>query len=483
VTGEMFRAPSPPAYAPLPEADAQRIVDAAFEILRDVGAQFDPEPEVLDLFAKARCDVSPAGVVKFEAEVVREALHGMGRQVTLWNREGDSCIEIREGNTCFFPGMTAIKVLDGALGEARTSGREDLVTIARIADALPELDGVCLPCKIVEHSDVHGEMEEFAALVSSTSKPLEFLCESAAGLDAAIEMAAAIRGGADRLAKQPYFLHIITPLPLCYAKCHTDQILRAVRSGVPVGLGTVNIGGASTPISIAGNIAHALATDLAGMLLGQLAMPGSFCVGSSDVGFIDPATGSMGGFSQEWLAEQAVNQIRRGLGIPSLTSIAGSNDSRVFDAAAVADLTASMLIAFHSRPALCGYLGMIDGGLTFSLHALLFCHELASMLRSLWRGIRVDDEMLALDLVREVGPRGNYLAQRHTAKHCRTELWRPRYLAAAGFTGSPERDLVARIDAHLAEILEAHRCVPLAEPLRGELRAILERRGASAQGC
>ena len=49
------------------------------------------------------------------------------------------------------------------------------------------------------------------------------------------------------------------------------------------------------------------------------------------------------------------------------------------------------------------------------------------LLRTLWQGVRIDDEMLALDLAREVGPRGNYLAHRHTVSHCREQLWNSRY--------------------------------------------------------
>ena len=473
------RSGNTPPYDPLPEAAAWRIVDAALAILRETGVQFDADPELLDLFAGAGCDVSAAGLVKFDADCVRAALDSVAKSVTLWNRAGTESIEIRDGNTCFFPGMTAIRVIDWTTGETRASCREDLATIARVGDALPEIDGVCVPCKIVEHSNLQGEIEEFAVLAANTSKPLEYLCESDAALEAAIEMAAALRGGAERLAEKPYFLHGVTPLPLCYAKCHSDQILRAVRSGVPLAVGTVNIGGASTPISIAGNLAHALATDLAALVLGQLVRRGSFCIGCSDVGFMDPASGGLGGFSQSWLAEQAVGQICRLLGIPSLTGMAGRNRAARFDDTAIADLTASMLHTFHSRPATCDYLGLVEGGLTYSLHALLFCHDLIGMLRSLWRGIRVDDETLAVDVVRAVGPRGNYLAQPHTVAHCREELWQSRYLRRPPRAPGERVGVSERIAADLREILATHRPEPLDASSRARLRAILELRGAA----
>ena len=78
--------------------------------------------------------------------------------------------------------------------------------------------------------------------------------------------------------------------------------------------------------------------------------------------------------------------------------------------------------------------------MTFSLEALLYCNEVAGWLRRVWKGIRVDEETLALDVTRSVGPGGHYLGEEHTAKHCRTELWNPKYF---GFqrrrAGKPRR--------------------------------------------
>jgi len=84
-----------------------------------------------------------------------------------------------------------------------------------------------------------------------------------------VDMAAAIRGGRKELVEKPYFLHCVTPLPLYYAKPHIDQLVEAVEAGVPVTAGTVTIGGASAPITIAGCVVHSLATDLTAIVLSQ----------------------------------------------------------------------------------------------------------------------------------------------------------------------------------------------------------------------
>jgi trimethylamine--corrinoid protein Co-methyltransferase len=174
--------------------------------------------------------------------------------------------------------------------------------------------------------------------------------------------------------------------------------------------------------------------------------------------------------------------VRRHLELPSFTGAAGYSNARSFDADAVAELTLSMMQTFYSRPATIDYLGSLDQGLTYSLHGLLLCDDLAGLLRTLWQGVRVDAEMLALDLAKEVGPRGNYLAHRHTVSHCREQLWPSRYFGPAMPLSSdvkPHRDLHARIDEDLRRIVANHRPPALDAALAGRLKDIREEFGRS----
>jgi trimethylamine:corrinoid methyltransferase-like protein len=291
-------------------------------------------------------------------------------------------------------------------------------------------------------------------------------------------MAAAVRGSREALAEKPYFLQIVTPLPLTYWRTHIDQIILGARSGIPMSIGTLPIGGASAPITMAGCIVNSLATDFAAMVLGQLARRGSFVIGSSDVRFMEPATGGMGNFPQTWLADIAVHQVRRHLGLPSFTGIAGRSVARRFNQDAVWEISATFMQAFFSRPATLDYCGLLDNGITFSLHALCLCDELAALLRTMWQGLRVDAETMALELAHAVGPRGNYLAQVHTARHCREQQWPARYLGThipLSIGAKPDRELFERIDADLHTILAEHRPAPLPPALAAALADIQAR--------
>ena len=106
--------------------EAQRIIDAAMELLDTSGVVFEPGSQALQIFTDNGCDVSSDGIVRIAPELVYEALSSTAKTVKIWSRDGSANIRIDKDHTCFFPGMTCIKVFDLETGEARGSSREDL---------------------------------------------------------------------------------------------------------------------------------------------------------------------------------------------------------------------------------------------------------------------------------------------------------------------------------------------------------------------
>jgi trimethylamine:corrinoid methyltransferase-like protein len=468
-------------YKPLSDDDAEKIVTAAIRFVSEIGVKFDPEPRAMELFSKAGCDVSD-GIVKFPDELVRSSVDSVGRSFRLWNRPGEEFLDFDDQHTNFMAGVTCSNVVDLETGKQRPATADDIATITRVADSLANIDGMCLPCKIAEKPNIAGQIEEFATMARNTSKPLSYLCEDEQPLEAAIEMATAIRGGAEQLRNKPYFCFFVTPLPLYFAEIHINHIFQCVENGIPLTSLTVTIGGASAPVTVAGSVVQSLATDFACIVLSQLIEKGSYCGCGSVLAFIDPMSGQMGGLPEMDLGELAKSQALRHLGLPPAGSLAGGVGGARFGQYAVSLATASMLRTFYSRPGHSWHLGIIDSGTTFSLHALLYCNELAGYVRRMWTGIQVDDETLALDIARSIGPGGDYLAEMHTANHCRKELWNTKYFQAAlmsqtgGDSGS-ERDLINEIDADLQEILANHQPEPLADSVRKQIDAILKNHG------
>ena len=462
------------AYEILSEKDINNIMDAVYELLRDVGARFDPDPRVLDLFSAAGCDVSSKGVVKIPRRLIESAVDSTQKDVEILDRNGYA---IETEGMSFAAGMTCVNVIDLKTGQRRPSTREDLATITRVVDALGDIDSIYPPCKIVERSNVQGDIDEFAIMVSNTTKPIGYLSEFPEALKAAIEIAAAVRGGKDRLKEKPYFSFSICPMPLYYSQKEIDQLFIAIENDIPVDSGSITLGGGNAPITVAGNLVNCIATDLAVIVFSQLIKKGCYFSAGTEAGFMDPMTGNVGGFPETMLSELARNQIYRKLGF-SAGSTAGEGLTPAFDQHCVSTISSTMMHAFYSGADSLSYLGGIEWGMTYSLHSLLFCNEMAGMIRRMERGIEVNEDTLAMDTTKKVGLTCDYLAQAHTAAHCRTELWQPRYQRGMNFETweqGGKKDLKDLIDEDLHEILTTHKPEPLSNHVKKQINDILRK--------
>ena len=58
--------------------------------------------------------------------------------------------------------------------------------------------------------------------------------------------------------------------------------------------------------------------------------------------------------------------------------------------------------------------GMLDSGLIFSYAQLVIDNDIFKMIRKVMQGMHVDDENLAVDIIKSVGPGGDFLMQDHT---------------------------------------------------------------------
>ena len=96
----------------LPEADVEKIVGAAFELMRDIGLKFDPEPRAMELLSGAGCEILSDGVVKFPEALVRKSIASVAKGFRLWDRPGAEHIEFSEKHTVFTAGVTCPNVID-----------------------------------------------------------------------------------------------------------------------------------------------------------------------------------------------------------------------------------------------------------------------------------------------------------------------------------------------------------------------------------
>jgi len=126
-------------------------------------------------------------------------------------------------------------------------------------------------------------------------------------------------------------------------------------------------------------------------------------------------------------------------------------------------------------------LGMIESGMTFDFGQLVMDDEFAGMIKQCVRGIRVDDEALAVDIIGEIGPFGDFLSHDHTMAHMR-ETSQPALIdrrVREDWQRSGSTTVQDRALARARAILETHIPTPLPDGVADELAAII--RGAERE--
>jgi trimethylamine--corrinoid protein Co-methyltransferase len=119
--------------------------------------------------------------------------------------------------------------------------------------------------------------------------------------------------------------------------------------------------------------------------------------------------------------------------------------------------------------------GLLHGSRVWSFEDLLMDCEIFDIIYHMMKGIVVDDESLAIETIRSVGPGGNFLSQKHTKNHMR-ELWVPKYMDRRPYDVWEEKQDGARDWARekAKQILATHQPDPLDPKIIGELKKIAE---------
>ncbi len=460
------------------DSDAERIIDGALELLQEIGVKFDSHPMALELFSSAGCKIAEDGVVMIPSSLVKESIESAGKSTRVWNREGTDFYELAPGNTVFSADIGAPNIIDPVTGDRRPSTEEDLATVTRVADALQNIDAVGLTCGIIDQPRKIAEIAEFVTIATNTTKPLYFRCEYPRSLEAVIDVAVSIRGSRENLKEKPYFPFWITPMPLHYPDSVVEQLFLAVETGIPIAIGTANIGGISAPVTVAGNLVNGLATFISGMVLAQLISRGCFCMDSTLPVYMDAATGEVAGWPEVFMSELARRQIDSMLGFQTQCATAGSTISAQFNEQGIAETSMDMIYSISNPATYYSGIGGVEAGISYSIQSLVLCNEIAGMLRRIWKGVETDDQHLALDVTRDVGSQGSYMLQMHTAKFSRKELWRPKYLERGmwdDWVNGSKKDLVDRINEDIKRIMETHKPEPLPGPVKEDIARIVKK--------
>ena len=154
----------------------------------------------------------------------------------------------------------------------------------------------------------------------------------------------------------------------------------------------------------------------------------------------------------------------------------GCSDSKRVDAQAGLEVGFSVLTSTLNGQNLIHDIGFLESALITSFEMYILSDEAIGMAKHIARGVRVDKETLAADVIDTVGHTGHFLDQEHTLSNFRKEFFFPKILDRTNYT-SWERDGAKTLDIRLAEkaddILGSHKTEPILPAARKEIDRIL----------
>jgi trimethylamine--corrinoid protein Co-methyltransferase len=206
--------------------------------------------------------------------------------------------------------------------------------------------------------------------------------------------------------------------PLCLDSNMAEILIDYVKLGLPQSLDTMPAGGTTAPITAAGTLAQGVAETLCGLILGYSVDPNAII--SIDVlpTKADMQTGNYNYASPERIVVQAANMqmMSEYYGCPSGTH-GGRTDSTYPGYQAGMEKALSMLMPLLAGCVGIGTLGALENCMMFSPQQLVIDNDLVGSVRCLLNGFEVNDETLAVDVIKEIGPNGSFLNHEHTLHH------------------------------------------------------------------
>jgi trimethylamine--corrinoid protein Co-methyltransferase len=415
-------------YKPLSQDKIGRIHGSALRVLEEVGVKVDL-PEALEIFsdAGARVDVENK-LVRIPARIVEKYIASAPSTVVLYGREPKNSLTLVDTRVYMGTGGAALKVIDPSTGEKRQSNLEDIARLAKLTDGLDNIHFYTIPCTAQDIPQDKVAVNEFYASILNTSKHVMGPAHSPQDVNDVIDMAAIICGGKDKLREQPFISFVASWMvsPLTFDPEVTKILMEMVKGGIPVALSSAPMAGATSPITMAGTLTQLHAEEMAGIVFTQLIKPGAPVLYGGIPGMADMYDLSYKAGGVEFGSmNAAISQLATYIDIPNYCS-AGITEAKIPGIQAIYEKTFSICqCALAGSNYVHHAAGVLESILTIGYGQFVIDNEIIGMAMKMVAGIEVDADRLAVDVIREVGPGGNFFSTRHTRKYLRDEYLEP----------------------------------------------------------
>ncbi len=455
-------------YQPLTGEEIERIHETSIRVFEEVGLEVN-NSIARDLFQQAGARVDGERVT-FPGALVMELIGKAPSKVDLCGRQSRHDLSLEKTKVHIGTGGTALSVLDIHTGEKRPATVRDMADLARLCDALDHVHFFMLPVYPHGVPQAEADVNRFAPALLNTTKHVVGGVYSVEGIRKVVEIAALMAGSPEALRERP-FISMVTCMisPLKLDQHYGDLLMEVARLGIPLVTPTEPLCGSTAPVTLAGNLVVQNVETLAGIMLAQLVNPGTpvlyGCI-SSTVNLRDMRY--LSGPVEMGLLSAGAAQLAQRYHLP-IYATAGMSDSKVPDAqAGYEKMATTMLVATAGANLIHDAAGFLEFCMTASLEQCVIDDEINGMVMRAVEGIRVDDESLAYDVIRSVGPGGHFTAHPHTVDHMRREFYFPQLSdreLRENWESAGAPDARQRARERALAILQDHKPEPLPDPV------------------
>ena len=463
----------------LSEREINDIHEASLAILRDTGVLVHHK-EMLELLGQAGAQVdSTTNIARLPERLVMESAAQAGKTYTLYGRDPARVARFGQGDFVLMSSPGQYAWIDAETGRRRSATIPDARDAIRLADALDNVTIAGAMAQPEEISERYRDVFLTGELVKGTVKPTRCWVRNGATARYILEIYRAVAGGEEALRTRPMIEAFLEPIsPLQLPRDGLDIVQEFARAGQPVSIGPMAMVSGTGPGTLAGTLAQENAEILAGVVVTQALAPGTPITYGGIPHIMDPRTGICSfGSPEQGLMAVAMVQMGRFYQFPIYINV-GLTDAKTLDAQAGAEKGTTMLLGALAGADMFGHAGICGTDHAAGLAWLLADHELMAYVKRIARGFDVTAETLATDVIEQVGPGGSFLAEEHTVKHFRNELWLPdtawtrQTWDAWATDGHPT--IGDRLRNEVSRILREHEPKPIDEALTCEIDGIVD---------
>jgi len=462
----------------LSEKELQTIHEHTLEILEDVGIKVEVK-KMRDMLADVGCGVDEKKkIVRFPPRVAENYIKKAPREFILCGADPSVQWAINPETRVYGGLGTLINIYDLETGEYRQTTLRDIERHIILIDYLDHIQS--------NQMDIWPHDIPMQTIHVETIRSWAKNCKKSFGMGAygvlattdMMEMTAMAMGGKENIKdKHPFVTIVSIQSPLSTAQIQLEGLMVLAENGQPALMSPEAMAGTTAPVTLAGLLVQHNAEVLSHIIMAQVVNPGTPVMYGSVSTIAEMRRGTVAlGSVETGMISAASAQLAHFYDIPC-RAVAGGTESKTLDIQCGVEREHSMILAALSGVNYITCVGTTESTTAGAHELTVIDNELISMVERIARGIEVNETTLALDVIKNVGPGGNYLMEGHTQQHFRSEHYIPK-LANRNkrdiWEKGGKKDMLVKAREKALEILANHKPKDIDQSIAKELDDYVE---------